>query len=145
MNLAAFDEMLEALRAVDKLYVFFDTIVPPELGGGARAVLGAVRDAIEKAEGAAWVSVSLDDNALTYRDKRVVLKRMQTEVVSVLAERMPNTVSREYLTGRVWGLDAPTTCHRCLDQHVMRLRRALEPIGLNIFTTHGRGYRLDVA
>lgn len=145
MNLAAFDDMLEALRAVDKFYVFFDTIVPPELGGGARVVLGAVREAIAKAEGKGGVSVSLDDNAITYRDRRVKLKRMQTEVVSVLAERMPHTVTREHIAVAVWGVDSPENCHRCLDQHVMRLRRALRPIGLNIFTTWGRGYRLDVA
>jgi DNA-binding winged helix-turn-helix (wHTH) protein len=103
-----------------------------------------LREAVEN-DDAREVIVLLEENLLLYRAARVVLKPKPAEVAAVLAERFGHTVEREYIVGRVWGVRDLTDSGRCLDQHIMRLRRALRPIGLDIHNVHRRGFRLDVA
>lgn len=49
--IAAAPDMLEALKAIDTFFVFFDNIVPPDMGNGAREALQQARAAIKRAEG----------------------------------------------------------------------------------------------
>lgn len=91
------------------------------------------------------VVVLLDENTLTYCGARIHLKGRQAEVVSVLAETPGRAVTREHIVERVWGLSETDWSARSLDQHIMGLRRALEPMGIKITTIWGRGFRLDVA
>lgn len=46
---AAAPDLLAACKAVDTFFVFFDTIVPPDKGSGAREALQMIRTAIAKA------------------------------------------------------------------------------------------------
>lgn len=103
-----------------------------------------MREAVEN-DDTREVVVLLEENLLLYRDARVVLKPKPAEVAAVLAERFGRVVEREYIIGRVYGLRDLTDSGRALDQHIMRLRRAIRPIGLNVHSIYRRGFRLDVA
>lgn len=48
--ITAAPELLAACKAVDTFYVFFDSIVPPTMGNGARETLRMVRAAIARTE-----------------------------------------------------------------------------------------------
>lgn len=47
--IAAAPELLEACRAVDTFFVFFDSWIPPGKGSGAKEALQMIRAAIAKA------------------------------------------------------------------------------------------------
>lgn len=103
--------------------------------------------------------VSSRPDVLAIGDSRVDFARARVEtprgvrelgekeiaILSLLAERDGEPVSRRTILDRVWGLDAyPTT--RTVDNFVLKLRRALEPDParpIHVLTVHGVGYRLD--
>lgn len=84
------------------------------------------------------VIVSLDTNSITVRGVSLRLTSRQTEILHVLAKRMPAPVRRGVIVAQVWGLSESETASKSLDVHFFNLRRKLEPLGLAIHThIHG--------
>ena len=85
---------------------------------------------------------SLDlDGVLHYQGHSVPLPPVEHAIVSVLLERHPAVVSRDALTRRAW--DRRPLRRNTLDVHMVRLRRRLAPLGLEIRTVRARGYLLN--
>lgn len=83
------------------------------------------------------------DGLLRYRDRWVSLSPVESLIARVLTERLDAVVSREVLIKRAWPDGAPT--RNALDVHVLRLRRRIAPLGLEIRTVRSRGYLLQAA
>lgn len=74
-----------------------------------------------------------------FNEKRVVLTKMEFELLKLMAENPRQTFSRENLLDKVWGYENfPTT--RTVDTHVLQVRQKTSD---NIIETiRGLGYRL---
>jgi two-component system phosphate regulon response regulator PhoB len=79
------------------------------------------------------VSVSVDGAA-------VRLTRREYELLRFLVENRNRVISRDRLLERVWGYDQSIET-RSVDVHVGRLRAKLGPVGSQIETVVGLGYR----
>jgi Transcriptional regulatory protein, C terminal len=85
---------------------------------------------------------SLDlDGILHYQGGSVPLPPVEQALVAVLLERYRAVVSREALTRRAWEQRPPR--RNTLDVHMVRLRRRVAPLGLEIRTVRARGYLLQ--
>jgi len=51
-------------------------------------------------------------------------------------------VGRELMARRAWPTGAPT--RNALDVHILRLRRRIAPLGLEVRTVRSRGYLLQI-
>ena len=83
------------------------------------------------------------DGLLRYRDRWVSLSPVESLLARVLVECLGAVVGRELLLERAWPSGAPT--RNALDVHVLRLRRRISPLGLEIRTVRSRGYLLQTA
>ena len=79
------------------------------------------------------VSVEVDD-------KPVRLTRREFELLRYLVENRNRVLTRDRLLERVWGYDRVIET-RSVDVHVGRLRGKLGPVGRQIETVIGLGYR----
>ena len=59
----------------------------------------------------------------------------------MLLDRFGAVVTRDTLADRAWPSGVPT--RNALDVHVLRLRRRIAPLGLEIRTVRSRGYLLQ--
>ncbi|MGQ0823662.1 MAG: helix-turn-helix domain-containing protein [Actinomycetota bacterium] len=85
-----------------------------------------------------WV----DDNGLLHhRDGWVALSPVEVSLAGALVERYGNVVGRDALADRVWPNGAQT--RNALDVHVLRLRRRIATLKLEIRTVRARGYLLQ--
>lgn len=79
-------------------------------------------------------------------DSRVDLSPRDVEVLAALARQPGKVVSRTDLLRQVWGYARAEALEtRCVDMHIVKLRRKLEPLvdaDLLIETVRGAGYRL---
>jgi hypothetical protein len=82
-----------------------------------------------------------DDGLLRHHDAWVSLSPVEQSLTRALLERFGAVVAREMLASRAWPDGAPT--RNALDVHVLRLRRRLSPLGLEIRTVRSRGYLLQ--
>jgi len=79
------------------------------------------------------------EKEVLYDGKKVVLTKMEYELLKILAENPKQTFSRENLLDKVWGYEVfPTT--RTVDTHVLQIRQ--KTVDDVIETVRGRGYRL---
>src|SRR4029079_713539 len=78
------------------------------------------------------------DGLLRHRDTWVSLSPVEQSLARALLQRLGAVVPRDALAGRAWPEGAPT--RNALDVHVLRLRRRLAPLGLEIRTVRSRGY-----
>lgn len=86
-------------------------------------------------------SPSLDGaGAVHYLSHRVELSELQANLIAPLIDSFETVVSRQTLTEAGWGADQAR--RNTLDVHMVRLRRRLEPTGLEIRTVRSRGYLL---
>jgi DNA-binding response OmpR family regulator len=84
-----------------------------------------------------------DDGLLRFAGRWVALSPVQARVVAVLIERFGQTVTTyAELREAAWGASARSP--QALATLVKRLRRRIEPIGLDVLTIRLRGYVLDV-
>jgi len=83
------------------------------------------------------------DGLLHHRDEWVSLSPVEQSLASALLDRFGSVVSRDVLAGRAWPIGMPT--RNALDVHVLRLRRRIAPLGLEIRTVRSRGYLLQAA
>jgi two-component system OmpR family response regulator len=85
---------------------------------------------------------SLDsDGVLHHRGRSVPLPPVEQGLVSMLLERYGAVVSRDALTRRTW--EERPARRNTLDVHMVRLRRRVAPLGLEIRTVRARGYLLQ--
>lgn len=79
------------------------------------------------------------EKEVTFDGKRVVLTKMEYELLKLLAENPRQTFSRENLLDKVWGYENfPTT--RTVDTHVLQIRQKTSDDVIE--TVRGLGYRL---
>jgi DNA-binding winged helix-turn-helix (wHTH) protein len=83
------------------------------------------------------------DGLLRFHDSWVSLSPVEQALASALVERFGTVVGRDALAGRAWPAGVPT--RNALDVHVLRLRRRIAPLGLEIRTVRSRGYLLQPA
>lgn len=83
------------------------------------------------------------DGVVRFGDERAPVSPLEARLVGPLIERFGAVVSRTDLTRAGWPREAPG--RNALDVHVLRLRRRLEPVGLEIRTVRSRGYMLEAA
>ena len=83
-----------------------------------------------------------DDGLLRFRDRWVSLSPVERELAGALVERFGAVVGRELMARRAWPSGAPT--RNALDVHILRLRRRIAPLGLEVRTVRSRGYLLQI-
>jgi DNA-binding winged helix-turn-helix (wHTH) protein len=83
------------------------------------------------------------DGLLRFGGRWVALSPVQARVVAVLLDRFGDTVTTyDELRAAAWG--SSDRSPQALATLVKRLRRRIEPIGLDVLTVRLRGYVLDV-
>jgi hypothetical protein len=83
------------------------------------------------------------DGLLHHRDGWVSLSPVEQSLASALVDRFGAVVTRDMLADRAWPEGVPT--RNALDVHVLRLRRRIAPLGLEIRTVRSRGYLMQPA
>ena len=146
-------DRLAALRAAGapRLLLVAPDVAPP---GVVDALEDWVRLPADDAELAARVSTlrarggasapapRLDsDGLLHYRDRWVALSPVEQALAGALTERFGAVVGRDALSRRAWPDGTPT--RNALDVHILRFRRRIAPLGLELRTVRARGYLLQ--
>jgi DNA-binding winged helix-turn-helix (wHTH) protein len=85
------------------------------------------------------VTVS-DDGQLSYRGHSVWLSPTVRRLFQALADRFGSIVALDALVREVWPDDPPDPTS--VRVHILRLRRRLDPLGLEIRNVQGKGYVL---
>ncbi|MCU1375226.1 MAG: helix-turn-helix protein [Actinomycetia bacterium] len=73
-------------------------------------------------------------------DEWVALSSSEALVMALLLDRVGRVVGRDRLEAAVWPQDSPP--RSLLNQLVIRVRRRIAPLDLEIATVRGRGYLL---
>ena len=73
----------------------------------------------------------------------VSLSPVERDLVSALVDKFGTVVSRSVLSERAWPEGAPS--RNALDVHMLRLRRRVGVVGLEVRTIRSRGYLLQAA
>jgi DNA-binding response OmpR family regulator len=81
------------------------------------------------------------DGLLHHRDSWVSLSPVEQSLASAMLDRFGAVVTRDMLADRAWPTGVPT--RNALDVHVLRLRRRIAPLGLEIRTVRSRGYLMQ--
>jgi len=81
------------------------------------------------------------DGLLHHRDAWVSLSPVEQALASAMVDRYGAVVTRDALADRAWPEGVPT--RNALDVHVLRLRRRIAPLGLEIRTVRSRGYLMQ--
>lgn len=93
--------------------------------------------------GSAAVAPTVDDDGLLrYRDRWVTLSPVERALAAALIDRFNAVVGRDALVRRAWPGGSPT--RNALDVHMLRLRRRIATLGLEVRTVRARGYLLQV-
>lgn len=82
-----------------------------------------------------------DDGILRHRDRWVSLSPVERRLAAALVDRFGAVVGREELAERAWPHGVPT--RNALDVHVLRLRRRIAAVGLEVRTVRARGYLMQ--
>lgn len=101
--------------------------------------------ALESRNGAMTSPIPAVDRfgTLEFGGKKTHLTAIQARVVELLVERFGGVVGREPISEHVWP-DGETPANT-LDVAMGRLRRQLQPVGLEVKTVRSRGYLLHAA
>lgn len=81
------------------------------------------------------------DGVMRFEGRWVGLSPVEERIAEPLAERFEAVVGRDALIRSAWPADPPK--RNALDVHVLRLRRRIEALGLEIRTVRSRGYVLQ--
>jgi hypothetical protein len=81
------------------------------------------------------------DGLLHHYDEWVSLSPVEQSLANALLDRFGAVVTREALADRAWPSGVPT--RNALDVHVLRLRRRIAVLGLEIRTVRSRGYLMQ--
>jgi DNA-binding response OmpR family regulator len=83
----------------------------------------------------------IDPNGvLQFGSSSVLLSPTETDLVTLLAGSFTQVVSRKELLEILSGTSQPS--RNALDLHIMRIRRRIKALGLEVHTAWGRGYIL---
>lgn len=82
-----------------------------------------------------------EDGLLHFHDAWVSLSPVDAALTRALLERYGAVVGRAALAERAWPDSTPS--RNALDVHILRLRRRVQPLGLEIKTIRSRGYLLQ--
>ncbi|HEY8338703.1 MAG TPA: winged helix-turn-helix domain-containing protein [Egibacteraceae bacterium] len=108
------------------------------------AELRARRDALSRRATHHAEHPELDeDGLLRFRGSWVALPPVDAALTRTLLERFGSVVDRETLIRRAW--KGEVRGRNALDVHILRLRRRVAPLGLEIRTVRSRGYLLQAA
>lgn len=94
-----------------------------------------------RADGEATAPAVDDDGLLHHRSGWVALSPLEAAIARALTERYGAVVGREALSRRAWPDGVPT--RNALDVQMVRFRRRVEPLGLEVRTVRSRGYLLQ--
>ncbi len=119
---------------------------PRELVARIRALqrrAGGVVDGILKIDA---LEIDLKSHRITIGDTPIHLGPTEFRLLTFLMQHPDRAFDRAQLLDRVWGRSVYVE-ERTVDVHVLRLRRALKPYGLDalVETVRGVGYRLAAA
>ena len=81
------------------------------------------------------------DGLLRYRGRWVALSPVESALAITLVDRFGAVVGRDTLARRAWPEGTPT--RNALDVHMLRLRRRISTLGLEVRTVRARGYLLQ--
>ena len=114
----------------------------PELEARVRALLrrGRANAAVEVVYGP--LRFDTVGRRVTVHDEQVDLSARELAVLEVLLQRGGSIVSKEQLIEHMYGWDEEVS-HNAMEVNVHRLRKKLEPAGVNIRTIRGLGYLLE--
>ena len=111
-------------------------------GDAAEAALDARRRALVARARAHGQRPAVDSHGLLrHHDAWVSLSPVEQALMAALLDRFGAVVPRDVVASRIWPDGTPS--RNSLDAHVMRLRRRLAPLGLEIRTVRSRGYVLQ--
>ena len=83
------------------------------------------------------------DGLLRFRGRWVALSPVESALAITLVDRFGAVVGRETLARRAWPDGTPT--RNALDVHMLRLRRRIAPLGVEVRTVRSRGYLMQAA
>ena len=83
------------------------------------------------------------DGLLRYRGRWVALSPVESSLAITLVDRFGAVVGRDTLARRAWPEGTPT--RNALDVHMLRLRRRIAPLGVEVRTVRSRGYLMQAA
>ncbi|GHN02438.1 hypothetical protein WSM22_39270 [Cytophagales bacterium WSM2-2] len=87
---------------------------------------------------------SSDRQLLIFNSETIELSHKEAKLLSILAARQNDLISREELLKKVWEDDGVFT-GRSLDMFISKLRKKLkDDPGVQITNVHGKGYKLEV-
>jgi len=81
-----------------------------------------------------------EDGQLSFRGQSTWLSPTVRVLFQALADRFGSTVPLETLVSEVWPSDPPSS--NSVRVHILRLRRRIAPLGLEIHNVPGKGYVL---
>ena len=81
------------------------------------------------------------DGLLRHRGRWVTLSPVERALAAALVDRFGAVVGRDTLVRRAWPGGSPT--RNALDVHMLRLRRRITVLGLEVRTVRARGYLLQ--
>jgi two-component system phosphate regulon response regulator PhoB len=115
---------------------------PRELIARIRALQRRSGQAAEGIIRAGDLTIDLNSHRLTVRDQAIHLGPTEFRLLSFLIQHPERAFDRAQLLDRVWGRSVYVE-ERTVDVHVLRLRRALKPYGMDTWveTVRGVGYR----
>jgi len=87
------------------------------------------------------MQLNLDKHSVLIKGKEIDLTPMEFSLLHVLIKKKGHVLNRNFLLETVWGYEYFGTT-RTVDVHIGRLREKLGPLGENIETVEGIGYRL---
>jgi DNA-binding response OmpR family regulator len=83
------------------------------------------------------------DGLLRHRGRWIALSPVESALAVTLVDRFGAVVGRDTLARRAWPNGVPT--RNALDVHILRLRRRVASLGLEIRTVRSRGYLMQAA
>ena len=83
------------------------------------------------------------DGLLRHRGRWVALSPVESALAVTLVDRFGAVVGRDTLARRAWPNGVPT--RNALDVHMLRLRRRVASLGLEIRTVRSRGYLMQAS
>jgi DNA-binding response OmpR family regulator len=83
------------------------------------------------------------DGLLRYRGRWVALSPVESALAITLVDRFGAVVGRDTLARRAWPKGTPT--RNALDVHMLRLRRRIASLGVEVRTVRSRGYLMQAA
>lgn len=109
----------------------------------AREEVEVRMETLRRAAQSFQVAPVVEDGLLRFRGRSVGLPVVESRVAGSLVEQFGSVVSREQLSRAAWDSNPPG--RNALDVHILRLRRRLEPLRLQIRTIRSRGYVLEAS